>query len=1029
MDGPVVDVATRQDDNPSDEMDVDNDGRDEEVMSELSDGEDLRDDLLNALHDDKFSFDGNFYHASLLTTAPNPCVTISGLGLVGMPLSKRDAKSIISCATLAPFGHGERTVVDKEVRDTWEIEPSRIEFANKEWEKFVRGPVCAEVCRELGVAVGNSPPRMELYKLLLYETGSHFLPHQDTQKANGMFATVIILLPSAYTGGQVVVSHASTTRTINFAPNSFLSTALLAWYTDVKHEVKPVTSGYRLALSYNLIHTAPPGLPKPCLPQMGDSVRVLRRVLRKWKEAKYKKKKSARRLVAYLLNHEYSNANLHEGVEALKGVDAHRVTFLRGVAEQLGFKVGLASLEHHISGCGDDDGGSYHNRGRWDYGGGDEEETPGMLEVIETKTSISGLVDLDGSSLLPVGEIDLKEDALIPKDPFKDEEPDDTEYEGYMGNGAGQLDYWYRRTVLVLMHASEVDNICFSVAGIPYAFEKLKKSTAVPPTQEDRLWANRILQKTSTLNQNQIVTMLYLALKWKDVDMWKVVMKGHACTLSIMDVDKLVKAWKMFSFEAVRVSFEEIIARSMQLHDRINFIFNLRPQVSEEEKGVVSAWCKKESDKVLASYTTADLKDVPTIMSIIRVAGLEAFTKVIMPNLIHKQDLFPFWIAMIKALRDGKKGILERLAKTQSASEEPTDPSTTPTEPSPDTPAQNPTRNPSEKVVDDLIKTCLETAFPQWTKVTTTAPYRSYCGAGQNTQPVVQTTKIDRIIQLLEQALIIGDLDVCRRLFVDVLGTPGKAVDKFKQIYTPLAPRLGNLLLSKNIDLCTPPFVDMFQILIGTYLRDVLGKKGHLPHGGLRKIGCGCTECGQLDRFILDPTTTRIEFRLVMSRREHVEGRVRGAPDLCTFETIYTGRPYGVQITKRPEVVRDAQWPVRQKEAKAFLASIGSDELVQKIMGDRYADVVSAINGMQVFGMVRTAVSLPSVGDAPMASLRPPTSLQPPMASLQPPAASSSTQPAHATPNLAPGPVAGKKRKSGPVILGPVIDLTEEDSD
>lgn len=57
-----------------------------------------------------------------------------------------------------------------------------------------------------------------------------------------MFATAIILLPSAYTGGQVVVSHASSTKTIDFSQNSLLSTALLAWYTDVKHEVKPVKS-------------------------------------------------------------------------------------------------------------------------------------------------------------------------------------------------------------------------------------------------------------------------------------------------------------------------------------------------------------------------------------------------------------------------------------------------------------------------------------------------------------------------------------------------------------------------------------------------------------------------------------------------------------------------------------------------------------------------------------------------------------------------------------------------------------------
>ena len=113
----------------------------------------------------------------MLTNSPNPCLSISGLGLVGLPLSERDAKAIISCAALAPFGRGERTVVDKDVRDTWEIEPSKLSFLNPEWEIFLTKNVCPEVCQSLGVAIGDSPPKMELYKLLLYEKGSQYVPY------------------------------------------------------------------------------------------------------------------------------------------------------------------------------------------------------------------------------------------------------------------------------------------------------------------------------------------------------------------------------------------------------------------------------------------------------------------------------------------------------------------------------------------------------------------------------------------------------------------------------------------------------------------------------------------------------------------------------------------------------------------------------------------------------------------------------------------------------------------------------------
>ena len=119
-----------------------------------------------------FNFKGNAYYSATLPQAPNPCLSIEGLGMVGLPLSERDAKSIISCSAQAPFGHGERTVVDREVRDTWEIEPSNIKFLNPAWEAYVQNLAMTSVWQGLGVAPYSTLPKCELYKLLLYETGS-----------------------------------------------------------------------------------------------------------------------------------------------------------------------------------------------------------------------------------------------------------------------------------------------------------------------------------------------------------------------------------------------------------------------------------------------------------------------------------------------------------------------------------------------------------------------------------------------------------------------------------------------------------------------------------------------------------------------------------------------------------------------------------------------------------------------------------------------------------------------------------------
>ncbi len=64
-----------------------------------------------------------------------------------------------------------------------------------EWASYV-DEITSKACNSLGV-----PPKAvtaELYKLVLYEAASFFVPHRDTEKANGMFGTLVIVLPSIY---------------------------------------------------------------------------------------------------------------------------------------------------------------------------------------------------------------------------------------------------------------------------------------------------------------------------------------------------------------------------------------------------------------------------------------------------------------------------------------------------------------------------------------------------------------------------------------------------------------------------------------------------------------------------------------------------------------------------------------------------------------------------------------------------------------------------------------------------------------
>lgn len=238
-----------------------------------------------------------------------------------------------------------------------------------------------------------------------------------------MFASLIIVLPSKFEGGKVHVSHGNIKDVFDVSSSSGFTTSVLAWYTDVTHEVKPVTSGYRLAISYNLVNTLP-GIPPPHLPHMHSAVSAVERTFRKWRKGGYNERQQKfSGIIAYLLDHQYSDAGLE--LAALKGKDATILSNIRGAADKQGVCLRLGLLECEMSGDADM------------YGCDDEWGPPAKMEVCHVKEyRIEGLYDLEGDLAQGGKPITLKPKYdMIPQDPgFEGEDPDDEEFEGYTGN-------------------------------------------------------------------------------------------------------------------------------------------------------------------------------------------------------------------------------------------------------------------------------------------------------------------------------------------------------------------------------------------------------------------------------------------------------------------------------------------------------------------------------------------------------------------------------------------------------------------
>jgi hypothetical protein len=105
---------------------------------------------------------------------------------ISLPVVELVAKTLIPEFEKAPFGKGSKTVYDDAVRKTWQLNPDRVKLTHPNW-KAGFDDLTKQVKNRLGL--GNVPISFKLYKLLMYGPGGHFLPHQDTEKEDGMFAT------------------------------------------------------------------------------------------------------------------------------------------------------------------------------------------------------------------------------------------------------------------------------------------------------------------------------------------------------------------------------------------------------------------------------------------------------------------------------------------------------------------------------------------------------------------------------------------------------------------------------------------------------------------------------------------------------------------------------------------------------------------------------------------------------------------------------------------------------------------------
>ena len=399
-------------------------------------------DPLTALLE-KIETPGSFYVEGRLAV-PVPRIEIADLEApLSFPVPETQAAAVAARGAPAPYGRGEETLHDDEVRRTRQLAPDQVRLGGN-WPTGFH-EILERVVRGLGLE--PEAVRAEFYKLLVYEPGGFFKPHRDTEKHGDMFGTLVIVLPSRHGGGELVVEHGGESVALDLADGDISELRFAAFYADCLHEVKPVRDGHRLCLVFNLLHAGERGA-APTAPVRGQQIEAIAGHLRERTVAAEASSK-----IVWLLEHQYSPDGLRP--DALKGADDARFRVLRAASERAEQDLHLGLVHLYETGAAEESYDDwYGGRGRRRRRDDDASEDFTVVEAYDWGFSIKEWRRLDGGPVA-FGELPIDKGELLPAGCLDGEPPDKQRYMEATGNEGASYERSYHRAALVLWPTSQ----------------------------------------------------------------------------------------------------------------------------------------------------------------------------------------------------------------------------------------------------------------------------------------------------------------------------------------------------------------------------------------------------------------------------------------------------------------------------------------------------------------------------------------------------------------------------------------------
>ncbi|KAI1774014.1 hypothetical protein F4818DRAFT_420545 [Hypoxylon cercidicola] len=886
-----------------------------------STGEDGRNqsDLRKAL--EAISCKGDFASLQAIPRL-DPEIFVKDVGRIYLPLPQAQAREIIAKSHQAPFGKGSDTIVDTSVRSTWELNPGQFEIRGTSWQSELDKMLCI-VQEQLGI---TAPITAELHKMLIYEEGAMFKAHTDTEKIPGMFGTLVVSLPSPHEGGDVVVTHCGVEKTLQTSKEDM---SCLFWYSDVSHEVLPLTAGYRWVLTYNLVTNHAAELPTANnLPENPE----LRRALDSWSQEMQEAKIPSIAAPRYwVLDHKYTEANI--SYQGLKAVDRECVRYLQKMCAELDFDLFLATLEKESGTCEDEDDpfyGSYSyrhdNEDRGDYH---------AIGVCDVSYRSKYIFDLSGNKLAANVPLDANK-ILHGKNPFKGK-PDEEDYEEYMGNSGPQATHWYRLSALIIVPCKSTLPLLGPSASASYS-----RSTDIEGL------CNFFVTKHRNFPQNNrplLQLHKLLAVYTEDSIGPKMALSGD-CLFKVLQasihgnepglLDFVLSnnkqphpteffSWIKEEYDSSAISiedFQKLFTYGLGLHTTIFEDFEAIYAVSGgvETTDEVRDMISDAVDDRMVSYRKWELQeeDGPALFDLsLSQRDFNHLKDVVIPIVEKRSGRTAFVLGFLEALQqsmergqiphDEALGLYERVAL---------------------------------KALEKLELTSI-TAFEPFSQKTPTMSKYEYPPRKPEQPPATNYMTYDLMLGFFS-TLIMFRFEEHPKLFSEKIRLQARRIKsrEFNRFWLPFLQGLFPVFKQHQIKLTAPR--RMYQSILQAYLLNYVEELPLKPSLSRPTVRCSCGDCHALNRFLIDPNERVGRFPMAERRRRHVEACLSRYYVDCKTATEACGSPYTLvmtKTTKHHEADVDA-WRKRRLRAENQLGAFDRD-MLETILADQFDDIMS----------------------------------------------------------------------------------------